>query len=150
MVEIKTERTFEIREGKAVAIKTDSWVNGAGKNMKQIVEEQDITIEEANKVLEEYASEEQEKTFKQYEELQKKQQELYDEVSQIENTQEFKEFQDFLDKPSTKDNFDNLNKLKTYKQITGQIKEIEQKMSDIEKWRSQMEGIVEALNGSKE
>ena len=53
MVEIKTERTFRFEDGVAVAVKKDTWVNGAGKEMSQITEEKGITKDEAHKVVSE-------------------------------------------------------------------------------------------------
>ena len=143
MVEIKTERTFKFEDGVAIAIKKDSWVNAAGKEMCQITEEKGITREEAEKVVSELIDKEKEKQMSELEKLQKQYDELNEEVSKFESSPEYIEFKKYLESDEVKEMFSKLNKINTRDKLNGQLKEVHRIMNDIDLWNTQMGGILE-------
>ncbi len=145
MVDIQTERSFKVENGVAIAIKTDRYKNGPGKNVVRTLEEHDITIAEMDEViLTEFpkeivsASNEEAKLVKEHDDLET---ELKNLLPTEEDVKSLEEVKVYLESEKVRKCMSIMNKQKALQQGKNRIVEIRKTIADLVAWKEQMEGL---------
>lgn len=145
MVDIQTDRTFRVENGIAIAVKTDRYRNGPGKNVVRVLEEHDITLAEMNEVIDKSAEEEltnvgieRAKLLKEREDMEKELKEALPTEDDVKSLQEVKEY---LESEKVRKCMQLLNKQRAIKQADNKLAELEKTAADVVAWKQQMEGL---------